>query len=134
MAFKCALGSDHVQAFKFNHYLKKATNYAIKIERLDQTNIPSDFKTAVNQVPAAIADSPKGLEISVDIRYEPFTIGDSRAILKLTSPEGMEYTCLLYGKSTAPVPQGPYKCPPGAKPDAIDFKNPLNESISNIKI
>lgn len=39
----------------------------------------------------------------------------------------MEYTCLLYGKSTAPIPQGPIKCVPGAKPVAIDFKNPLIE-------
>lgn len=61
------------------------------------------------------------------MRFEPFTIGDSRAILKLSSPEGIEYTCLLYGKSTAPQPQGPFKCPAGPKPAAIDFKNPLNE-------
>ena len=27
----------------------------------------------------------------------------------------------------APQPQGPFKCPAGAKPAAIDFKNPLNE-------
>ena len=53
-------------------------------------------------MPAPAADSTKGVEISCNIRYEPFTIGDSRAVLKLTSPEGMEYTCLLYGKSTPP--------------------------------
>merc|ERR1711976_792316 len=40
---------------------------------------------------------------------------------------GMEYTCLLFGKATAPQPQGPIKCPAGAKPAAVDFKNPLNE-------
>ena len=39
----------------------------------------------------------------------------------------MEYTCLLFGKSTAPQPIGPIKCVPGAKPSAIDFKNPLFE-------
>lgn len=39
----------------------------------------------------------------------------------------MEYTCLLFGKSTAPVPQGPIKCIAGPKPIGIDFKNPLNE-------
>ena len=53
---------------------------------------------------APIADSVKGVEVSVNVRYEPFSIGDSRAILKLNSPEGMEYTCLLFGKSTAPKP------------------------------
>lgn len=74
-----------------------------------------------------MADSAKGVEVSVNIRYEPYTIGDSRSILKLNSPEGMEYTCLLFGKSTAPVPQGPIKCVPGNKPSQVDFKNPLNE-------
>jgi len=36
LAFRCALGADLVQAFKFTHFLKKPTAYAIKIERLDQ--------------------------------------------------------------------------------------------------
>lgn len=69
------------------------------------------------------------MEVSVNIRYEPYTIGDCRANLKLTSPEGMEYTCLLFGKSSAPQPQGPIKVPLGAKPIGIDFKNPLNEKV-----
>ena len=47
MAFKCALGSDLVQVFKFTHFLKKATNYAIKIEKLDQTPGASDFKAEI---------------------------------------------------------------------------------------
>jgi hydrocephalus-inducing protein len=105
MAFKCALGADLVQAFKFTHYLKKPSNYSVKIERLDTPGVASDFKAEVAQVQAPAADSAKGNEVSVNVRYEPYTIGDSRAILKLNSPEGMEYTCLLFGKSTAPVPQ-----------------------------
>jgi len=44
LAFKCALGQDLVQAFKFTHYLKKPTNYAMKIEKLDATGGPSEFK------------------------------------------------------------------------------------------
>lgn len=47
MAFKCALGQDVVQAFKFTHYLKKPTNYAIKFERLDQNSSQMDFKADV---------------------------------------------------------------------------------------
>jgi hypothetical protein len=35
LAFRCALGNDLVQAFKFTHFLKKPTAYAIKVERLD---------------------------------------------------------------------------------------------------
>lgn len=127
MAFKCALGADLVQVYKFTHYLKKPTNYVVKVERIDTPGAPSDFKAEVAQVPAPAAESHKGVEVSCAIRYEPFTIGDSRGVLKLTSPDGMEYTCLLFGKSTAPQPQGPIKCPAGAKPAGVDFKNPLNE-------
>jgi hydrocephalus-inducing protein len=65
----------------------------------------SDFKIeGPLQAVAQAADSSKGVEVTVNIKYEPITIGDSRSILKLNSPEGMEYTCLLFGKSTAPVP------------------------------
>ena len=105
LAFRCALGNDLVQAFKFTHFLKKPTAYAIKIERLDQPGAICDFKSDVAQVQAAAADSSKGVEVVVNVKYEPFTIGDSRAMLKLTSTEGMEYSCLLLGKATAPLPQ-----------------------------
>jgi hypothetical protein len=96
-----------MQAFKFTHYLKKQTVYTIKIEKLDAPGAITDFKTEVATVQAPPADSSKGVEVSVNIRYEPYTLSTvrhSRAILKLTSPEGMEYTCLLIGKSTAPLP------------------------------
>ena len=126
LAFKCSLGQDQMQAFKFIHFLKKATNYAVKVERIDGPGA-CDFKADVVTVPAPAAESQKGVELSINVRYEPFTIGDSRAVLKLTSPEGMEYSCLLFGKSLAPQPQGPIRCAPGAKPVGIDFKNPLNE-------
>jgi hypothetical protein len=128
LAFKCALGGDVVQPFKFTHFQKKPTVYAIKVERLNPASGPSDFKIeGPPQVQAPAAESHKGVEVSCVIKFEPYTIGESRGVLKLTSPEGMEYTCLLYGKSTAPQPQGPIKCPAGAKPAAVDFKNPLIE-------
>jgi hydrocephalus-inducing protein len=127
LAFKCALGGDVVQAFKFTHFLKKPTVYTVKVERLEPKGAPCDFRAEVATVQAPAADSHKGVDVSCTIRYEPFTIGDSRGVLKLTSPDGMDYTCLLYGKATAPQPQGPIKCPTGSKPATIDFKNPLNE-------
>ena len=36
---------------------------------------------------------------------------------------------MLFGKSSAPQPQGPIKVPAGAKPMSIDFKNPLIEKV-----
>jgi hypothetical protein len=104
-----------MQAFKFTHFMKKATNYAIKVERADGPGV-CDFKAEVATIAAPLADSFKGIDLSINIRYEPTTIGDYRGILKLTSPEGLEYNCMLYGRSSAPQPQGPFKCPAGAKP------------------
>ena len=46
LAFKCALGQDQMQAFKFIHFLKKATNYAVKVERIDGPGA-CDFKADV---------------------------------------------------------------------------------------
>ena len=76
---------------------------------------------------AVAAENSKGTDVSCNVRFEPSTIGDSRAVLKLNSPEGMEYVCNLYGKSTAPQPQGPIKILAGGKNNGVDFRNPLNE-------
>ncbi len=46
LAFKCALGQDSMQAFKFIHFLKKPTNYAVKVERIDGPGA-CDFKADV---------------------------------------------------------------------------------------
>lgn len=128
LAFKCALGGEMQQFFKFTHYLKKETKYAVKVERVDGSGQQCDFKCEVpgNELKVGPAEGKQGNEEQVPVKYEPFTIGDSRGILRLTSPEGVEYTCMLYGKSIAPQPQGPVRILPG-KPESIEFKNPLNE-------
>lgn len=54
----------------------------MKVERLDGNGV-SDFKAEVATVPAAAAENNKGLGLAVNIRYEPYTIGDSRGVLKL---------------------------------------------------
>lgn len=43
LAFKCALGQDQIQPFKFTHYMKKAVVYQIKVERADGPGV-CDFK------------------------------------------------------------------------------------------
>ena len=127
LAFKCSLGQDQMQVFKFTHFMKKAVTYQVKVERADGNGV-CDFKIdGQPTIAAPAADSFKGVELQLNIKYEPFTIGDSRGVLRLTSAEGIEYSCMLFGRSSAPQPQGPIKCPTGAKPAGIDFKNPLNE-------
>ena len=84
-----------MQVFKFQHFMKKPVTYQVKVDRADGTGV-CDFKLEGQPtVQAPAADSFKGVECLVNIRYEPFTIGDSRGILKLTSPEGIEYNAML---------------------------------------
>jgi len=45
----------------------------------------------VPNIPAPIADS-NGANLALNIRFEPNIIGESRAIVKLTSPENLEYS------------------------------------------
>lgn len=89
--FKCTLGAELMQQFKFKHYLKKATNYAVKSE--DMEGHPSTcFKVEQAQVQAPASENNNGVTVGVNIRFEPNYIGESRALLKLTSPENIEYT------------------------------------------
>ena len=89
--FNCTLGSELMQQFKFKHYLKKATNYAVKSE--DMEGHPSTcFKVEQATVQAPACENNNGVNLSVNIRFEPNNIGESRALLKLTSPENIEYT------------------------------------------
>lgn len=77
-------------------------------------------------VQAPAADNYNGVTLNVNVKFEPNTITEVRAVLRLNSPDGIEYTCLLYGYGTAPQPQGPVKIAAG-KPVGIEFKNPLSE-------
>ena len=89
--FKCALGADLMQQFKFKHYLKKPTTYSIKTEDM-VGNLTTCFKVEQPSVQAAAAENNNGVEITVNVRFEPNIIGDSRGILRLSSPENIEYT------------------------------------------
>ena len=76
-------------------------------------------------------DFIKGTEIIGKIKYEPYSIGENRCILKVTSPEGGEYAFVLKGVCNSPQAQGPYKVPIG-KDYKFEFKNPLNEGAEII--
>lgn len=62
LAFKCSLGQDQMQVFKFTHFMKKAVTYQVKIDRADGQGI-CDFKLeGAPTVAAPAADSFKGVE------------------------------------------------------------------------
>jgi len=137
MAFKTPLGTDLVQKFKFTHYLKKPTPYTVRIEKLGQpqTTAPggkdkpaptqSDFIPENQNVTVPAADSYEGVDQEISIRYEPSKLGESRATLIISSPEGGEYQCLLIGQSSPPISKGPIKV--GSKGQVVEFKNPFFE-------
>ena len=129
--FKCPLGMDNIQVFKFTHFLKKPSVYQVKLEKMEGL---LNFKIDAPNVQAPAAVNNDGIEVSVNVKFEPNNIGFSKAILKLVSPENIEYSCILQGQSTAPQPQGPFKVAlPGGKPlDGPKFKNPLPEKAEFI--
>jgi len=133
--FKTSLGSESVQVFRFIHYLKKQTIYTAKIERINtsgtQGGPSTEFKTDSNSISANAVDNQSGKEYALNIKYEPCSLGDCAAILVLTNPDGVEYSCLLYGHSSAPQPYGPIKIMTG-KVVNVDFKNPLTEKTEFI--
>lgn len=97
----------------------------MKIERLVGTG-PPDFSVDKPTVEAAGTTAVDGVDINCNIRFEPSNLGDSRALLTLTSPEAGEYTCVLNGHSTPPKPSGPIKIGKGYN---LEFKNPFNEAM-----
>eukprot|EP01022_Parablepharisma_sp_SALTPOND_P020800 TRINITY_DN386_c0_g1_i3.p1 TRINITY_DN386_c0_g1~~TRINITY_DN386_c0_g1_i3.p1 ORF type:complete len:4093 (+),score=589.86 TRINITY_DN386_c0_g1_i3:873-13151(+) len=130
MHFKASLGAELVQGFRFTHYVKNSTTYTVKIERISEAGAhggpANDFKAEQAMIATPAADPNNGTELSLNVKFEPNNIGETRAILIITNPDGVEYTCLLYGHGTAPQPQPITKVPHG-KTSAIDFKNPFSE-------
>jgi len=130
MHFKASLGAELIQAFRFTHFVKANTTYTVKIEKISETGAQggaaTDFRSEQNTIPAPVADSMTGIDLSVNVVFTPNNIGESRAILIITNPDGIEYTCLLYGHGTAPQPQPITKIQHG-KTAPINFKNPFVE-------
>lgn len=60
MHFKANLGSEHIQTFRFINYLKKSTNYTIKLSKVDESGVPTDFKSEVATLAAQASDSING--------------------------------------------------------------------------
>lgn len=89
--------------------------------------IPIDFIPDQPIITALPGDPAKGTEILSNLKFEPYFIGESKAILRVTSPDGGEYSWVLIGSSYPPQAQGPLKISLGKAYD-LEFKNPLNET------
>ena len=65
---------------------------------------------------------PLGIEVCVDVTYEPSKLGVTRTNILVTSPTGGDYTSGLYGQCTMPRPQGPILVKLG-QVTMVSFKN-----------
>ncbi|MCP3682018.1 MAG: hypothetical protein GY861_04940 [bacterium] len=109
-----SLGSEKIVTYNFLSYIKKATEFQIKIEKFNDSfpNI-SEFtpvfdESAKQSGPPVIkrtepCDYIKGTDITGNIKFEPcnFT-GESKAMLRVVSAEAGEYLFVLVGQSSAP--------------------------------
>ncbi|XP_063801928.1 hydrocephalus-inducing protein homolog isoform X2 [Pseudophryne corroboree] len=111
--FRTALGSSQTLSTKFMNYTRVKTEYSCKVDN-------TDFH--VDKVVMAAPGSQGGSEVSLEVTYEPVQLGESRAVLLISSPLGGEYTIPLFGSAVAPKPQGPIQIRAGSSV-TIPFKN-----------
>jgi len=128
--FKAPLGTvDKVQSFKFLHYARKPATYVARIEPAPGHAVGcNDFVVESKDIRAA-ASTGEGIEMSVDIRFQPSCLGEIRALLALSSPEGGDYKVMLEAVASAPQPQGPVVIQNG-KQGSIEFHNPFETAVT----
>merc|ERR1712003_609849 len=105
--FKSPLGMSVVETAKFWHYGKKPANYTGRIETLPTAASGEekrliDFSIETKEIKAASAGP---VEVRVDVKYQPSSLQEIRAILVLSSPEAGDYRTMLIGYSQPPGAQ-----------------------------
>lgn len=119
MMFKANLGSAIIQTYKFLNFVEKPTQYQIKIDNLGTKQVTGggknakavqgDFSVDSTSINAPASDSKEGIEVPINIKFEPSSLNESRGLMTITSNEGGEYQCYLIGSTLMPQPKGPYK-------------------------
>ena len=99
MQFKAALGTAAKQTFRFRHLAPAPCAYTCLVD--------SDVFAVDPQVSAPAAPDAKGVEVEVEVTFDPDRIGEAAARLTVTSDAGGEYVCLLSGHGLPPQPLGP---------------------------
>lgn len=82
------------------------------------------------QIQAPASDSPDGIEVPIDVTFEPSSRNESRGIMTIQNPEGGTYQCYMIGSVLSPQPKGPFKAT--GKGASIEFKNPFYEPMEFI--
>ncbi|TPX54724.1 hypothetical protein PhCBS80983_g05802 [Powellomyces hirtus] len=120
LQFKVPLGTNQTQTFRFISFAKVKTEYVCKLDS-------ADF--SVEKTVMAPAATNSGIEVAVDVTYEPSRLGDTRTQLIVSSATGGDYVCPLSGHCTMPKPQGPISVKAGT-PSIVPFRNVFNSSAA----
>ena len=115
MQFKAALGTAAKQTFRFRHLAPAPCAYTCLVD--------SDVFAVDPQVSAPAAPDAKGVEVEVEVTFDPDRIGEAAARLTVTSDAGGEYVCLLSGHGLPPQPLGPTEVAGGR--GTVNFRNPF---------
>ena len=117
LGFKVSLGEAQTLRFRFVNFLKRPETYKLTLAG----GAGGDFEVGAS-VAAPAASGSVGVEVTVDITYEPSKLGATQETLTVSSAEGGEYVCQLRGESQPPKPQGPIGIKPGGSA-TVQFKN-----------
>merc|ERR1711959_349104 len=66
----------------------------------------------------------EGVEVEVNVTFEPSTLGTTHATMLLKSAEGGDYIVNLHGECVAPKPKGPFEVKGSF---TLPFKNVFSE-------
>lgn len=129
VVFKAPLGGSATETFKFLHFIAKPGAYTAKIEPAPGHKGPvGDFTVETKDIKATPSTGIEGVEISVDLRFQPSIISEVRALLVLSSPDCADYKALLMGYTQSPQPKGPVLLQSG-KPGQVEFLNPFDMAV-----
>lgn len=120
LRFNANLGSEAKQTFRFISYAPNPTDYECSVTG---THFGVDSGAKISA--AAAAPDGDGVEVVVELRYEPSAVGTVRETFTANSPTGGKYSCVLYGICEMPKPQGPIVIPVGQSA-TVRFKNVLD--------
>lgn len=100
--FDVPLGGRETRPFRFMHFLHAKADYAVSWQSPDQAGFESEAALT------AQAAGPEGLEVSLDVHFEPTRVGEAfRNSIIVKSPTAGEFVCPVVGRCQAPKPQGP---------------------------
>lgn len=132
LVLKAPLGGEVVETFKFLHYVKKPVTYEVTVESKEGSHKPPPTDFFVDDKDKNKSVQPakdEGDEASVAVHFQPSSLQEQRAVLRLSGPGGGEYSVLLVGYSTPPQPQGPVIINGSGKSEVVEFRNPFDRTV-----